>query len=86
MVRRYPELFKFKNWLALVYTVPNHTKTGYAALLCKHIEKIALQKGISKLYLFTLGAESFYISLNWITIQRIQHESKEIVIMEKEIH
>ncbi|WP_293302518.1 GNAT family N-acetyltransferase [Pedobacter sp. UBA4863] len=80
-----PSLKKHKNWLALVYTVPNQRKKGYASLLCKHIEKIAKLKGIEKLHLFTHTAETLYHTLNWIVVQRINHNDKSITIMEKKL-
>lgn len=78
-----PSLKSFKNWLALVYTVPEHRKKGYAALLCTHIEKIAKERDIENLYLFTHTAESLYISLNWKPMKRLKH--KDIVVMKKEM-
>ncbi|WP_343533930.1 GNAT family N-acetyltransferase [Pedobacter sp.] len=85
IVKHYPALKKFDYWLALVYTIPSHRKKGYATLLCQHMEKIAKQRGISKLHLFTATAQALYASMNWKTIQHLQHADKAIAIMEKEI-
>lgn len=78
-----PELKEYKNWMALVYTLPLHRNKGYGSLLCNYIAAYAKQTGSDKLYLFTHTAASLYRRLGWRTFKQINHQEKSIEVMEK---
>lgn len=85
LLEKIPRLNIYKHWLALVYTIPMERGKGYGALLCEKVEEEAKQEGISKLHLFTDTAESLYKRGGWEVMERIEVESRNIVLMEKEL-
>jgi len=83
LLDKVPRLNTYKNWLALVYTLPDKRQQGYGALICNHIQNHAEKLGINKIYLFTDTAERLYKRLGWVELERIAIENRNIVIMEK---
>jgi len=51
-------------WLAGLYVDKLHRRKGVGTKLVHEIEKVAARLGVSKLYLFTDDAESFYSKLS----------------------
>lgn len=82
ILEKIPRLNIYTHWLALVYTIPMERGKGYGALLCKKIEEEAKKEGISKLHLYTDTAESLYKRGGWQVVERIEIESRNIVLME----
>lgn len=80
-----PRLKIYKNWLALVYTIPDKRHRGYGALICKHIQDHSKNLGIDTMYLFTDTAEQLYKRLGWNEMERLSMDSRNIVIMRKEL-
>ncbi len=76
-----PRLKNYKNWLALVYTMPEFRGKGLGALLCKYIQNHSKNIGLKNLYLFTHSAENLYIRLSWDQLERISLDGKDIVVM-----
>ena len=74
-----------KNWLALVYTIPEQRKKGYGALICDFIQKHSENLGLEQLHLYTDTAERLYERLGWVRIERLQIESRNIVVMDKKL-
>lgn len=85
ILEKIPRLNIYTHWLALVYTIPMERGKGYGALLCKKIEEEAKKEGISKLHLYTDTAESLYKRGGWQVVERIEVESRNIVLMEKNL-
>jgi GNAT superfamily N-acetyltransferase len=85
ILEKIPRLNIYTHWLALVYTIPMERGKGYGALLCEKVEEDAEKEGISKLHLYTDTAESLYKRCGWQVVERIEVESRNIVLMEKEL-
>jgi GNAT superfamily N-acetyltransferase len=78
-----PRFAVYKNWLALVYTIPEKRGKGYGAMLCEAIEAHAKTIGLTELHLFTHTAESLYKRLGWQELERLTLRGREIVVMRK---
>lgn len=79
-----PRFKIYKNWLALVYTIPKERHQGYGQLLCMEIEKYSKKLAINTLYLFTDTAERLYQRMNWTVLERLSLSDRNIVVMKKE--
>ena len=80
-----PKLKIYKNWLALVYTVPDKRHQGYGALVCKHIQNLSRERRIDTMYLFTDTAERLCNRLGWIEMERLSIGERNVVIMKKDL-
>lgn len=85
LLDKVPRLNIFKNWLALVYTIPDMRHKGYGALLCDHISSNSKKIGINEIYLFTDTAEKLYIRLGWHVIERLTIDDRNIAVMKKDV-
>ena len=81
-----PRFKIYKNWLALVYTVPKQRQKGYGALICKYIQGHSKKMGVKKMYLFTDTAEGLYNRLGWTELERLQLGNRNLVVMEKNLN
>ncbi len=75
----------YKNWLALVYTVPAMRHQGYGALIYNYIQEYAKQLGVEAMYLYTDTAERLYQRLGWYPLERVPLGERKIVVMKKEL-
>ena len=80
-----PRFNVYKNWLALVYTIPEQRGKGYGAMLCREIEKHSEKIGIKQMYLFTDTAEQLYKRLGWSELERIALNERNVVVMKKDL-
>jgi GNAT superfamily N-acetyltransferase len=80
-----PKFKVYKNWLALVYTILEYRGKGFGALLCNYIQQHAKEMGLKEIFLFTHTAESLYKRLGWQQVERLVADSKDIVVMKKEL-
>ena len=80
-----PRFTAYHNWLALVYTAPDHRQKGYGALICNFLEEHTRKFGIDKIYLFTDTAERLYKRLGWTEVERLRMDARNIVVMEKRL-
>jgi GNAT superfamily N-acetyltransferase len=80
-----PRLKIHKNWLALVYTIPDKRHQGYGALICKHIQDLSKKLGLGAIYLFTDTAEQLYKRLGWTEMERVNVSDRNVVIMRKDL-
>ena len=78
-----PRFNSYKNWLALVYTLPKNRGNGLGKLLCEEIQNHSKKLGLTEIYLFTHTAESLYKRLGWKKIERISLAQKDIAVMKK---
>lgn len=85
ILEKIPRLNIYKYWLALVYTIPMERGKGYGAMLCEKVEEEAKKEGLSKLHLYTDTAESLYKRCGWQVLERMEVESRNIVVMEKDL-
>ena len=70
-------------WLGGVFVSPRHRGRGIASDLCRAVEAKAHALGVSRLYLFTHGQESFYDRLGWITLEQVVWHGHGCSIMSK---
>jgi N-acetylglutamate synthase-like GNAT family acetyltransferase len=82
---RNPRLKTYKKWLALVYTTPDKRHQGYGGMICKHIQSHSKNLGLDVIYLFTDTAEQLYKRLGWTEIERLSVDSRNIVVMSKDL-
>ena len=80
-----PRFSIYKNWLALVYTVPEKRGRGFGALICNYIQEHAKELCIKEMHLFTDTAERLYIRLGWNKLEQIALGKRNITIMEKQL-
>ncbi|MBU7576563.1 MAG: GNAT family N-acetyltransferase, partial [Flavihumibacter sp.] len=85
ILEKIPRLKIYTHWLALVYTIPMERGKGYGAMLCEKVEEEAKKEGLSKLHLYTDTAESLYKRCGWQVLERMEIESRNIVVMEKNL-
>lgn len=81
LIDKLPHLKMYKNWLALVYTLPSYRGKGYGAKLCQHIKHQSIYLGLQEIYLFTHTAENLYTRLGWQVIERQSLGGKDIAVM-----
>ena len=74
-----------KNWLALVYTIPENRHKGYGALICNFIHDHSRKLGIETMYLFTDTAERLYMRLGWTEMEKLAMGDRNVVVMKKEL-
>lgn len=80
-----PRLKVHKNWLALVYTIPENRRKGLGALICQYIQTHAKNLGLKEIFLFTRTAENLYKRLEWQQLERLALAGKDIVVMKKDL-
>lgn len=83
LLDRMPHLNIYRNWLALVYTLPFKRGRGYGAALCNYIQDHCRVLGIEKIHLFTHTAEAFYLRNGWTEMERMDVQGRNIVVMER---
>ena len=76
-----PRLNEYKDWLALVYTIPEERGKGYGGQLCNFIMDHAKEMGIEKMYLFTETAESLYKRIGWATLEKLVAGERGLTVM-----
>ena len=72
-----PRFKQYKNWLALVYTIPGKRQQGFGASICEYIERLSKDRGLKELFLFTDTAERLYTRLGWNELERLPLGKKE---------
>ena len=80
-----PRFNIYKNWLALVYTIPERRRHGFGAMICDYIQEHAKQLCIKEIHLFTDTAERLYTRLGWNKLEQIALGKRNITIMEKQL-
>jgi N-acetylglutamate synthase-like GNAT family acetyltransferase len=70
-------------WLAGLFVVPQHRKSGVGMQLLRAAEKKAVAMGVHKLYLYTPCAQRFYQTLGWHVKQEMTLHAKPVTVMEK---
>jgi N-acetylglutamate synthase-like GNAT family acetyltransferase len=76
-----PRLKIYKNWLALIYTIPEKRHQGYGFMICQYIQEYSKSLNMKELYLFTDTAEKLYHRLGWKTIEHISIGERDLALM-----
>jgi GNAT superfamily N-acetyltransferase len=85
LMEKEPRFKIYNNWLALVYTRPEHRKSGYGASICKFIQEQSAKRGINEMYLFTDTAKSLYSRLGWTELEKVSMGNRNVVVMKKNL-
>jgi len=80
-----PRFSIYKNWLALVYTMPEKRRQGFGALICNYIQERAKELCVTEMHLFTDTAEQLYTRLGWNKLEQIALGKRNITIMKKRL-
>jgi GNAT superfamily N-acetyltransferase len=72
-------------WLAGLFVVPEHRRKGAGAELVRAIEEQALQRGFSRLYLYTTDAVGFYERLGWSVLDRTNWKGLDTALMVRDL-
>ena len=70
-------------WLGGVFVLPAFRRRGIASALCSAVERHAANRGIRKLFLFTLDQQALYEPLGWRKMEDITWEGFGGVVMTK---
>jgi GNAT superfamily N-acetyltransferase len=85
LIDKEPRLKIYKNWLALVYTIPEKRNKGYGALICKYIQGHSKNLGLNTMYLFTDTAEQLYKRLGWTIMEQLKIGDRNVVVMKLDL-
>jgi len=80
-----PRFGMYKNWLALVYTIPEKRHQGFGALICNYIQDCSKKRNVKEMFLFTDTAERLYTRLEWTVLERLRLGERNIVVMKKQL-
>lgn len=72
-------------WVAAVYVRPDYRRQGVGTRLMRHLEALAKDLGIERLYLFTPDMRPFYETLGWVVLEEAVYRGRPTTIMEKEM-
>ena len=72
-------------WLAGLFVVPEHRRSGAGAVLVRAIEDEARQRGVPRVYLYTTGAAGFYSRLGWAILDRTHWKGFETAFMARDL-
>ena len=72
-------------WLAGLFVVPEHRRKGAGAALVRAIEAQARQRGVSRLYLYTIEAVEFYARLGWTVLDRTKWKGFDTALMVRDL-
>lgn len=81
LIDKEPRFGIYKNWLALVYIIPNQRQKGYGASICNFIQEHSKSIGLDTLHLFTDTAEQLYKRLGWSEVERVSMGERNVVVM-----
>jgi GNAT superfamily N-acetyltransferase len=80
-----PRFSVYKNWLALVYTIPEKRRHGFGAFICNYIQEHSKELRIKEMHLFTDTAERLYTRLGWSKLEQIALGVRNITVMTKQL-
>lgn len=72
-------------WLAGLFVVPEHRRRGVGAALVRAIEGEARARGVSRLYLYTDDAVSYYARLGWAVMDRKLWKGFDTALMARDL-
>jgi GNAT superfamily N-acetyltransferase len=80
-----PRFRIYRNWLALVYTIPQKRRQGIGALICNYVTDYSKKMGVKEMHLYTDTAENLYKRLGWHHLERLSLGERNIVVMKKDL-
>lgn len=72
-------------WVGSILVHPNKRNQGIGSILVKNAELTALEKGFTKLYLFTPNKAAWYSKLGWETVEKTVFNEIPVTIMAKKL-
>ena len=72
-------------WLAGLFVVPEYRRKGAGAALVRAIEDQARQRELSRVYLYTTNAVSFYKRLGWKVMDRTNSQGFDTALMVRDL-
>ena len=72
-------------WLSNVYVHPDHRGEGVGRSLVAEIEKIAVELGYRKLYVFNPITQGVFEKLGWSVHQTVHYGGRELAILVKDL-
>lgn len=63
-------------WVAAVYVRPAYRRQGVGTKLMRHLESIARDVGVCRLYLFTPDMTPFYETLGWTVLEEAEFRGR----------
>ena len=72
-------------WLASVYVPPAARRSGIGSRLVGAVERLAVQLGYDRLYLFTASAPQLYARLGWRVLGERMYRGEHIAVMAKDL-
>jgi GNAT superfamily N-acetyltransferase len=72
-------------WLAAVVVARAARGRGHSRTLVRFIEGFARENGVETLWLYTWSAEGLYAKLGWHPVERLEHNGREVVVMNKNL-
>lgn len=80
---RFPEI---QNWLGSVYVIPAARGRGIAGALVRHVEQLAVDRGIRILHLQTERLDGgLYGRMGYAPLVRIEHRGSDVLVMAKRL-
>ena len=73
-------------WLAGVYVAAEHRRQGIGSALVARVVECAECLGVSRLYLYTPGAERMYSQLGWSPNERVKYRGSDVLIMQRDLN
>ncbi|PTT86609.1 GNAT family N-acetyltransferase [Pelomonas sp. HMWF004] len=70
-------------WLSSVYVSPPYRRLRIGSALVRHVERAAVGRGFTQLYLFTPDREALYARLGWTLMEHAKYASHRIAIMKR---
>jgi len=75
----------YSPWVAGVFVTPSQRGRGIGTALVRRAVGEAAFLGVARLFLYTPGAEAFYVRLGWQSFERTRYRGVEVVVMFKDV-
>ena len=69
-------------WLASLYVIPECRGQGIGRRLVARVCEETRVLAVPVVYLFTAGQQAYYERLGWELLERVQHQSADVIIMQ----
>jgi GNAT superfamily N-acetyltransferase len=74
---------QYTPWMGSVFVRPDFRRRGIASLLVSHVESVAVDLHIKRLFLFTPDQQSFYGRLGWKHLEQLEFLGMSVTVMER---
>jgi GNAT superfamily N-acetyltransferase len=72
-------------WLTALVVDRAARGRGHSRTLVRFIEDFARENGTETLWLYTWSAEGLYAKLGWSAVERLEHNGREVVVMNRKL-